>query len=242
MVLPDAAVGSIIAAIIGGLVVFISAVLSKEQKTSEFRQAWIDELRKDVSQYMSGATEVAALNYAKKQTGDQVKFLEDNFALIHELQSIEHRILLRLNPTEHADLIEKIKSYRKKIIAAYADGSAGKVEPELADALLETTGRVLKYEWARVKSGENTFRIIKVLAVTVAALGVLAISFVVFYKTEKQESEEKGTTKVSNNIQQTTNVLVTSPTLRPKVIDHRKDPVINPPCNDKPAVDTKCGS
>ena len=91
MQLPDAAVGSIIAAAIAGLVVFVSTVLTKEQKTSEFRQAWIDELRKDISQFISGATEVTAL--MREKAGDkqsQIDFATDNFELIQQLQSVEH--------------------------------------------------------------------------------------------------------------------------------------------------------
>ncbi|KKB61110.1 hypothetical protein WM40_25065 [Robbsia andropogonis] len=117
MQLPDAAIGSIVAAAIAGLVVFISTVLTKEQKTSEFRQSWIDELRKDISQYISGATEIVTL-YARKSNDPtaQAKFLDDNFELIQELQAVEHRIILRLNSKEHEKLIEQITGFRQKLL------------------------------------------------------------------------------------------------------------------------------
>ena len=41
--------GLIVAAIIAGAVAFVSLIISKEQSISEFRQQWIDELRKDVA-------------------------------------------------------------------------------------------------------------------------------------------------------------------------------------------------
>jgi hypothetical protein len=160
--IPEAAIGSIVAAAIGGLVVFISTVLSKEQKTSEFRQMWIDDLRKDISQYISGTTEVVALNnYKKKDREAQTQFIEDNFELIHELQSLEHKIILRLNPEKHQDLIDKVKKFRKEMISAYARSDRESREQALTEDLLSEVKSVLKNEWERVKRGEPTFRSVK---------------------------------------------------------------------------------
>ena len=176
MQLPDAALGSIIAAAIAGLVVFISTVLAKEQKTSEFRQTWIDELRKDISQFMSGTSEIVAWSTFKKGDGaGHSKFLEDNFKLIQELQSVEHRIVLRLNPAKHNDLMIRVKNHRKKMIQAYADPSCGDTEEELTDALLIATKKVLKEEWERVKKGEQAFRAVKWIAL------ILALLFCIFF-------------------------------------------------------------
>ena len=52
-VLPDIAVGAIGAALIAGVVSLLGLVISKEQKVSEFRQAWIDALRSDVASLIS---------------------------------------------------------------------------------------------------------------------------------------------------------------------------------------------
>lgn len=187
MNIPDAALGSIIAAAIGGVVVFISTVLTKEQKTSEFRQIWIDEVRKDISQYVSGATEFAGLNQVKIKEGNQVKFLEDNFKLIHELQSIEHRLILRLNPIEHSGLVEKLSVFRQEIIAAHANGTSGIVEPKLTKELLDDAKLLLKTEWKRVKRGEITFRIVKW-----SAVGIFFLSLVIVAMTLNQpDSVEK---------------------------------------------------
>lgn len=180
MQLPDAAIGSIIAAAIAGLVVFISTVLTKEQKTSEFRQTWIDELRKDISQYISGASEIVALFAAKRtDKAAQDKFLDDNFKLIHELQGIEHRIILRLNPIEHATLIAQIEAFRENLLDAYAVASASAdadadllrklKEDRLTQELLNSAKSVLKTEWRRVKKGEPAFRIVKWSALAAAA-------------------------------------------------------------------------
>ena len=44
-----------VAALITALIVFVNLIVSKEQKTSEFRQAWIDGLRTDLSVFFSSA-------------------------------------------------------------------------------------------------------------------------------------------------------------------------------------------
>lgn len=184
--LPDAAIGSIIAAAIAGLVVFISTVLTKEQKTSEFRQTWIDELRKDISQYISGATEIVAMYTSKhNDAAAQEKFLDDNFKLVHELQTIEHRIVLRLNPKEHAMLIAQITGFRDLLLQAYTTENASTSvdanlvregeEQRLTKELLDSTKSVLKSEWTRVKKGEPAFRIVKWTALI--AIVILAYLF-----------------------------------------------------------------
>ncbi|HEY5801377.1 MAG TPA: hypothetical protein VIT92_14225 [Burkholderiaceae bacterium] len=165
--IPDAAVGPVIAAAIAGLVVFISTVLTKEQKTSEFRQVWIDEIRTDISEYMSGVSEVVAMSKKKKVgTEEHDKFLDDNFELFHELQAIEHRIVLRLNTTEHAELITKVREFRKQMLHAHKQVNPKKIEQQLTDELVQSTKEVLTYEWKRVKKGEPSFRVGKWGALT----------------------------------------------------------------------------
>jgi hypothetical protein len=201
LILPGTAVGSILAAAIAGLVVFISTVLTKEQKTSEFRQVWIDEIRKDVSQFIAGVSEVVALYVAKKgDVASQEKFIDDNFKLLHELQMVEHRIILRLNPTKHAKLIEKVTGFRSSMLAAYKTPNRKKIEDDLTYDLLSTTKTVLAFEWERVKSGEPIFRRVKYGALALLTfLGVflLYLLFIPEPPSEKAaEIPEKNTTQI----------------------------------------------
>ena len=48
----DISVGAVGAAIIAGLVSLFGLIIGKEQKVSEFRQAWIDDLRKCLVAYL----------------------------------------------------------------------------------------------------------------------------------------------------------------------------------------------
>ncbi|MBU7439675.1 hypothetical protein [Paraburkholderia fungorum] len=190
MQLPDAAVGSIIAAAIAGIVVFVSTVLTKEQKTSEFRQTWIDELRKDVSEFISGTTEVTAL--MREKAGDknaQLEFASENFELIQQLQSVEHRIVLRLNPIEHERLLRLVTNFRADMKSAYAGGNRLKDEENLTKELLDSTKAVLRSEWKRVKRGEPTFRCVKWIAVGLAA--IMSVWLLHAYLTDKPSSDKE---------------------------------------------------
>ena len=193
--LPDAAVGSIIAAAIAGLVVFISTVLTKEQKTSEFRQIWIDELRKDIAQFIAGVSEVVTLHKFKSNDSAEAykQFLDDNFEVIHELQTIEHRIVLRLNPDEHENLIRQVKTFRKEMIKAHqsTNNDSAELEEKLTKRLLDTTKAVLAFEWKRVKKGEPTFRCVKwgAFGALVCLLGSLVLTLFAFQPRDKTDEK-----------------------------------------------------
>jgi len=69
---PDAAIGAVVAALIAGIVSLLGLIISKEQKTSEFRQAWIDALRCDLTAFLTqinaihDATKVRYVDHAEK--------------------------------------------------------------------------------------------------------------------------------------------------------------------------------
>lgn len=188
MILPDAAVGAVVAAAIAGLVAFVSTVLTKEQKTSEFRQLWIDELRKEISEFIAGVTEFTSLH--KFKLSDDVayeKFIDDNFDAIQKLQTLEHRIVLRLNPEEHSDLITEVKTFRKNVLDAYKQSDRAAREEEITKKFLDTTKEVLSKEWKRVKKGEPTFRWVKNGALAAVVVLLLALISTLFIDESKQK-------------------------------------------------------
>jgi hypothetical protein len=163
MTLPDAAVGSIVASMIGALVVFLGTVISKEQKTSEFRQIWIDELRKDIAEYVAEVAEMVSLSDIVKHEGEdnKRKFLSENFEIFRKIKTLEHRIVLRLNPIEHSAVVTEVKDYLKNMLAEYAavsvpqDSERGE---HITNKLIELVHEVLRNEWRTVKVGEPVFR------------------------------------------------------------------------------------
>ena len=58
---------AIMVAFIAGLFSFLNLVLSKEQKVSELRQAWIDGLREDLAAHIAAVFNVKYLDEAYQQ-------------------------------------------------------------------------------------------------------------------------------------------------------------------------------
>lgn len=163
-----AAVATLVAALIAGAVAFINLTLTKELKTSEFRQAWIDALREDLAKFLGAARAFARAVEVVHTFGheykDKVPLLigdEKIGELRYQAAETLSRIKLRLNPEEpeHEELLRLlVKAVR---IQNEALASGGGVADALADieAANEYARPVLKKEWKRVKQGELPFRI-----------------------------------------------------------------------------------
>jgi len=111
------AIGAVIAAIIGAAISFLVTVLAKEQKTSEFRQAWIDALRNDLSEFVATVDAIFSflrVKAGRKETPEQVAaFLEEKYPDVQRMGVSYHRIMLRLNPREHTKMIAKLESVKR---------------------------------------------------------------------------------------------------------------------------------
>lgn len=169
-------IGAIIIGMVAGLVSFIVTILAKEQKTSEFRQSWIDALREDLSEFaatcitLTDALRVLANKGADHKTiRDQL--LDVRYEEVKKIETLRARILLRLNPVEHTKII-------KLINAAYSysalrdEGKDGKGGEGLVADFIAESQVVLKREWRRVKTGELTFRITKALSLITFVISV----------------------------------------------------------------------
>ncbi len=67
MELHPLAIGAIVAALITGILSVLGLVISKEQKTSEFRQQWIDDLRREVSELLACVEAIRLYGIARKR-------------------------------------------------------------------------------------------------------------------------------------------------------------------------------
>lgn len=160
--------GPVVAALIAGFISFVVTVLAKDQKTSEFRQAWIDGLRADVSEFSGAAFAMASVLRAKKSRGeDLARYILDRHDDFAKMEGLTTKIHLRLNPKEHIKIISLLKRF--------SDGT-GKTTEELDKVVAEIVNAVhgeLGSEWRRVKRGEPSFRILKWLSFCVVLAGVL---------------------------------------------------------------------
>lgn len=152
--------GPIVAAIIAGGISFIVTVLSKDQKTSEFRQNWIDSFRNEISELLAMMYALLVVVEEKIKSGedkDKIReFLyskQDDFV---KLNSLITKIELRLNPIEHSKFIYMLKA----LDSVAHDQSLDENELHIKSIVRESQ-KILRKEWARVKTGELSLRFIK---------------------------------------------------------------------------------
>jgi hypothetical protein len=165
--------GPVVAAALTAAIAFVVSVLAKENKTSEFRQAWIEALRNDVAELLGdfNTLEISLSIHIRDAKTDNErqngydKFYSDNRAAYAKIDALCNKVVLRLNPSEYSSLIEKMRILEKSIGQGSAKSHA------LCSELVDNFSLVLKAEWDRVKSGEPTFQSMK----KVALIGVLSL-------------------------------------------------------------------
>lgn len=94
----DISVGAVGAALVAGLISFLSLVIGKEQKISEFRQAWIEDLRKCLVGYLvhiNALSDLIRLEQAGQPSDITAKLIR-----IQSLNEASHGIVFRINRKE----------------------------------------------------------------------------------------------------------------------------------------------
>ncbi len=192
-------IGVVIAATIAGLISVVTLIVSKENKISENRQAWIDAQRADVADVIAAATQL------------EVASRDDRAKLLAEFDRAFTRIKLRDNPKRSAsreEIPHKWKyiqrSDRKKpwklieLERKYAEPFPWRVVTEplaalrleleesrhgpqyvskLKDDAITQAQLLLKVEWDIVKDGEewysltrHIFKLVITIVLTFAAI------------------------------------------------------------------------
>lgn len=163
-----AAIATIIASLIAAAISFVNLTLTKEQKTSEFRQAWIDALREDLATFFATARAFARANQelqhfgAGAQGGAPFSFTEQKISeLRYQIAETCYRIQLRLNPKEpeHAELLRLMQTAIDRQQVALANPNSTDEVLQAVERVAEFSTQILKTEWERVKQGELPFRI-----------------------------------------------------------------------------------
>lgn len=164
--------GAVGAAMIAGLVSLLGLVIGKEQKVSEFRQAWIDELRQCVVNYLVYINAISdALRMHKAGSPLDEKILLDNYKNLNEAN---HGINLRVNEDEAPAkaLLEAMATFES---LANANAQLTPENIRVAEKnFVKASKDLLKFEWKRVKRGEGIYvwtkRVIAVSVVLMLAL------------------------------------------------------------------------
>ncbi|WP_159392743.1 hypothetical protein [Methylobacterium sp. C1] len=167
----DISVGAVGAAIIAGIISLIGLILGKEQKISEFRQSWVDELRKSLVAYIVNINAISDFLRLRK-SGDS----GDNSALIANYKSLNEASLsirLRINDKEaQAQALLKTMEEFENLAASNSSLIPDRIKIIEKD-FMAASQTLLKFEWQRVKKGEKTFVAIKqIILAIIAALVV----------------------------------------------------------------------
>lgn len=143
-------IGAIGAATIAAIVSILGLIIGKEQKTSEFRQAWINDLRKCFIEFLAEITSISD----NLRTNGGIDSLRASYTRLNQAY---HGIVLRLNETETESqkLINALKKFEE--IASDNNTLTPDKIKEAENLFIEAAKAVLKFEWKRVKKGEKTF-------------------------------------------------------------------------------------
>jgi hypothetical protein len=94
----DIPIGAVAAAIIGAGASLISLIITKQNKTSEFRQAWVDALRTDIAEGIAAVSLLLAL--FKQPLDNERKLSGKLFEAWSRTKVALARVQLRLNMAE----------------------------------------------------------------------------------------------------------------------------------------------
>lgn len=171
--------GTVIAALIAALISYINMVVSKDQKISELRQKWIDDLRTDISDFIAHLNRIATKTNYVYESSSESEFIKKNEDDMMEVDRLIHKIRLKLNPKEHTELLKKVDFFEEIFMDRdwflnYREAALPKFK-----SLEQETQKILKEEWERVKLGEQSFSSVRTYLIRitsiVAVIGILII-------------------------------------------------------------------
>ena len=136
----------------------ISLVISKENKTSEFREEWLNELRNEISNYLSLLHEFKTAWILFQNTGNQDNsiFFTDNLEKIREIKKYKESILFKLNDKDDSILIKSINNI-SNILENHSTIDNDTLYEHEYNIIVYESKKLLKKEWEKVKSGEPFF-------------------------------------------------------------------------------------
>lgn len=126
-----------------------SGWIAKRQIVAPIRQKWIDELRDLITEFLSTA-QTLVLVHETNGILNQDDFDKETYKA---MLSIERKLTLMLNPNEllHNDLMKYVRELLDKV--DHGAGNTLEFGP-VVQRITETTQKILKEEWVRVKKGK----------------------------------------------------------------------------------------
>jgi hypothetical protein len=184
------ALGVITAALLAGFFSFLSLVSAKENKVSEFRLAWVDGLRNEISIHTAAVQELLRIEDNDIYYQNDELTNEEAIAIRREwykdsretyAKVIENltRIQLRLNkkhienePSSHEAILMRclIKSRMYFNNGEYDKGF------DCCDEIRNAAAPLLKSTWDLVKNGEQGYQRVRTIAANTIIYGTVAVT------------------------------------------------------------------
>ena len=183
---------ALIAIFVSLVVSLISLVITKENKTSEFRQQWINEIREEISNYLSLLYQYKIAWIIFKETSEDnnfVVFFKENIEKIKEINKYKETIVFRLNDDDKDDkkLIQLIKEIND-ILEEKETIDNDELFKNYHENIVKKSKNLLKLEWERVKKGEPYFKGVKIVFSIVLIVLLGFISYNIWDNENKQNN------------------------------------------------------
>lgn len=171
--------GAIAAAAIAGIFSVLTLILSREQKVSEFRRNWLEDIRSELAVFLAHANLFATFYEQSQEETDVADILSGVKTEIVGMNDAASRLRLRLGSSDaiEANLLARVCEIQK-LINGFEDITADQMST-LQDQVISDARVLMKSEWKRVKKGETVYRIVKIAAF-IALVFALSIALYLF--------------------------------------------------------------
>jgi hypothetical protein len=159
-------IGVVSAALIAGSIAYAGLITTKESKVSEFRQAWINELREEIATYISRVD--ALIEHVSRDNAGkfmpptlQMRVKLDHSELYSEMLKSRISIMLRINDKEvKKEDFNRNDIFLKLIESIYKNFEEHQFSDVYEDIkrLTDASRSLLKHEWNRARDGEKRFQ------------------------------------------------------------------------------------
>ena len=146
----------VVVAVIAAIAAFIAAWIAHSARISEFRQAWINDLRKDIADYIGAAERwYRKCDEINEAPDKQERERKELFPIANEARVLLGRIRMRFNPRENRYRAED-DSFLRALGDLLNPGLVNPTSPdkswsELAAKATEQAREILKREWEVTK-------------------------------------------------------------------------------------------
>lgn len=187
------------AALIAGYFSFVTLINAKEQKTSEFRQNWIDSLRKEISEFTSSVY-FMKFYYQQGAKNTDPEFINGLKEIHSKYASSSTAILLRINANEKNKYLKVVNDEFLNALSDVLNPFNTSQYDEAAtkcNALVDKAKPLLKEEWKRVKAGELSYRLIKYFSIALfLGAAIYAYTIVVARPHDSSKTVQQGANSV----------------------------------------------